>query len=81
MAEASPSPVRTFSIGIRGPEYDELHLARAVAEHFGTDHTEEVVTLDAIEMLPRLAEHYDEPFGDPSAIPMLPGRAARGAAT
>ena len=69
MAEASSQPVRTFTIGFEDAEYDERHYARAVASHFGTIHTEEVVALDVIGMLPGLAEHYDEPFGDSSAIP------------
>ncbi len=69
MAEVSSQPVRTFTIGFDDPAYNEAGYARTVAERYGTAHTEEVVRLDAIEMLPRLAEHYDEPFGDSSAIP------------
>ena len=69
MAEASERPVRTFTIGFEDAEYDERQWARAAATHFGTDHTEEVVRLDVIGMLPGLAETYDEPFGDSSAIP------------
>jgi asparagine synthase (glutamine-hydrolysing) len=69
MAEASSGPVRTFSIGFEDQAFDELPYARAVARHFGTDHQEEVVTLDAIGILPDLAVAYDEPFGDSSAVP------------
>ena len=69
MAEASTKPVRTFSIGFEDEAFDELPYARAVAQHFGTDHMEEIVRLDAIAMLPDLAVAYDEPFGDSSAIP------------
>jgi len=69
VAELSSQPVRTFTIGFDDPAYDEAGYARAVASRYGTAHTEEVVRLDAIEMLPRLAEHYDEPFGDSSAVP------------
>ena len=69
MAELSASPVRTFSIGFENQAFDELPYARAVAQRFGTQHTEEIVRLDAIELLPELADHYDEPFADPSAIP------------
>jgi asparagine synthase (glutamine-hydrolysing) len=71
MADLSDRPVRTFSIGFDERAFDELPYARAVARHFGTDHTEEVVTLDAIRLLPALAHHFDEPFGDSSAIPTL----------
>jgi asparagine synthase (glutamine-hydrolysing) len=69
MAQESAEPVRTFSIGFENEAYDELPYARAVARQYGTIHTEEVVRLDAIELLPDLADHFDEPFGDPSAIP------------
>jgi asparagine synthase (glutamine-hydrolysing) len=68
MAEASAEPVRTFSIGFENQAFDELPYARAVARRYGTTHIEEVVRLDAIDLLPELADHYDEPFGDPSAI-------------
>jgi len=71
MAGLSERPIRTFSIGFEERAYNELPYARAVARHFGTDHTEEVVTLEAIELLPTLAHHYDEPFGDQSAVPTL----------
>ena len=69
MAEQSVEPVRTFSIGFEDQSYDELGYARAVAERYGTVHSEEIVSLDAIELLPHLAEHYDEPFADSSAVP------------
>jgi asparagine synthase (glutamine-hydrolysing) len=69
MAEASATQVRSFSIGFENQGYDELPYARRVAQLFGTDHSEDVVRLDAISLLPELAEHYDEPFGDSSAVP------------
>jgi len=69
MAEQSATPVRTFSIGFEDQSYDELGYARAVAERYGTVHSEEIVRLDAIELLPKLADHYDEPFADSSAVP------------
>jgi len=69
MAEASPVPVRTFSIGFEEREFDELPYARAVARQFGTDHQEDVVRLDAIALLPELSDHFDEPFADSSAVP------------
>jgi len=69
MAEASSQPVRTFSIGFENETFDELEYARAVAERYGTVHTEEIVRLDAIELLPELADHFDEPFADSSAVP------------
>ena len=69
MAEESSQPVRTFSIGFENEAFDELRYARAVADRYGTVHTEEIVRLDAIELLPELADHYDEPFADSSAVP------------
>jgi asparagine synthase (glutamine-hydrolysing) len=69
MAEASPVPVRTFSIGFEDAAHDELPFARLVAERYATDHHEFVVRPDALAILDRLIEHFDEPFGDSSAIP------------
>jgi asparagine synthase (glutamine-hydrolysing) len=69
MAEASPRPVKTFSIGFDVAGYDELEHARTVARHFATDHHEFVVKPDALAIIDDLISHFDEPFGDSSAIP------------
>jgi asparagine synthase (glutamine-hydrolysing) len=69
MAEASPRPVKTFSIGFDDARFDELEHARVVARHFATDHHEFVVKPDALAILDRMIAHFDEPFGDTSAIP------------
>jgi asparagine synthase (glutamine-hydrolysing) len=69
MAEASDRPVRTFSIGFDDRSYDELAFARAVANRFETEHHEFVVRPDALSIVDRLVAHFDEPFGDSSAIP------------
>jgi len=69
MANLSAEPVRTFSIGFDVPRLDETRYAEAVANHFSTRHTTEVVSLDVMSLLPGLAHAYDEPFGDSSAIP------------
>jgi asparagine synthase (glutamine-hydrolysing) len=69
MAEASSRPVRTFSIGFDDPRYDELEHARVVARHFGTEHHEFIVKPDALAIIDDLISHFDEPFGDSSAIP------------
>ena len=69
MAETSPTPVRTFSIGFDETDFDELRFARQVAARYGTDHYELVVKPAALDVLPTLAWHLDEPFADASAIP------------
>ncbi|WP_169945921.1 asparagine synthase (glutamine-hydrolyzing) [Microbispora sp. H11081] len=69
MAMQSGEPVRTFCVGFDDSAYDERHKARMVAERYGTDHHELVVTPDMLGMLSRLAWQFDEPFADSSAIP------------
>jgi asparagine synthase (glutamine-hydrolysing) len=69
MAQELGRPVETFSIGFEYEKYDELPYARQVAERYGTSHHEFVVRADAAEMLPRLAEIYEEPYADSSALP------------
>jgi asparagine synthase (glutamine-hydrolysing) len=62
--------VRTFTIAFDDARYDEASDARKVAEHLGTDHTELLVTgADALDVVGRLPELYDEPFSDSSQIP------------
>src|SRR5215813_8976326 len=62
MAQASSSPIRTFSIGFDETDFDELAFARQVAARYGTDHYEMVVKPNALEVLPKLAWHCDENF-------------------
>jgi len=69
MAKLSEKPVQTFSIGFEEKDFDELDYARIVAKHFSTDHHEFIVKPDAIDILPKLVWHYNEPFADSSAIP------------
>lgn len=69
MQRVSREPVRTFSIGFPEIEFDETRYARMAAEAFGTRHEEFRVNPDALSILPKLIHHYDEPFGDSSAIP------------
>jgi asparagine synthase (glutamine-hydrolysing) len=69
MAENSSGPVKTFSIGFPDQDFDEVHYARLVAERFATDHHEFEVRPETLSIMPKLARHYGEPFGDPSAIP------------
>jgi asparagine synthase (glutamine-hydrolysing) len=68
-AEESAGPLRTFSIGFEERSFDELADARRVAERYGTQHRELVLRPDAALLLPALAEAFDEPFADSSALP------------
>jgi asparagine synthase (glutamine-hydrolysing) len=61
--------LKTFSIGFREQEFNELPYARFVARRFGTDHHELVLEPDVMDLLEHLAWDLDEPFGDASAIP------------
>jgi asparagine synthase (glutamine-hydrolysing) len=70
MAGAMGEPVKTFTIGFEDQDgYDERPFARAVAARFGTEHHEEVLHPEAVELVERLVWHHDQPFGDSSAIP------------
>jgi asparagine synthase (glutamine-hydrolysing) len=71
MREATGQRIATFSIGFGGsaPSFDELPYARLVAQRFGTDHTEEILEPKVADLLPKLVDHFDEPFADSSAIP------------
>jgi asparagine synthase (glutamine-hydrolysing) len=68
-AEESHERLRTFSIGFEERSFDELDSARLVAERYGTDHRELVLRPDAALLLPALADAFDEPFADSSALP------------
>ncbi len=69
MASEAGSRIRTFSIGFDDPRFNELPLARQVAEKFGTEHQELMVPPAQADLLPRLAGVYGEPFADSSAVP------------
>jgi asparagine synthase (glutamine-hydrolysing) len=64
------TPIKTYSIGFTDQAYNEARDAKRIAEYLGTDHHELYCTSPmAMEIITRIAEIYDEPFGDTSAIP------------
>ena len=70
-AEASSSPLNTFSIGFGSQEFDESVYARLVAKRFGTNHHELRIEEAPSETMQDLVRQFDQPFGDSSAIPTL----------
>jgi asparagine synthase (glutamine-hydrolysing) len=67
---ASTTPIRTFTVVMDDPRLDEAAHAREVARYLGTDHHEIRCTAeDALALVPRLPQMYDEPFADPSQLP------------
>ena len=64
--------IKTFTIGFHEKGFDEACYAKEIANYLGTDHTEHYCTQkEALEIIPSLAEVYDEPFADSSAIPTI----------
>jgi asparagine synthase (glutamine-hydrolysing) len=70
MSEIAGQRIHTFSVGFEEKSFNELDLARKVAQRYGTEHHEIVVRPDAVRILPALAHHFGEPFADSSAIPV-----------
>lgn len=70
MQSATTSKVNTFSIGMPDARMDESQHAAAVARHLGTNHVEHIIQpREALDLIPRLPEIWDEPFADSSQIP------------
>ncbi|MDP6444565.1 MAG: asparagine synthase (glutamine-hydrolyzing), partial [Pirellulaceae bacterium] len=69
MQKHSPERIKTFCIGFPVAEYDESAHAERVANHIGSEHRRFEVKPDAVDVLPKLIWHFDEPFADSSAIP------------
>ena len=70
MQSESGHPVRSFTVGFENAGFDEAGHAKAVAQHIGTEHQELYLSdARALELVPSLADWYDEPFADSSALP------------
>jgi asparagine synthase (glutamine-hydrolysing) len=68
-AQETPDAVHTFTIGFEERSFDERADARLVAERYGTNHHELLVHPDPLVLVPALADVFDEPFADSSALP------------
>jgi asparagine synthase (glutamine-hydrolysing) len=68
-AQETQEPVHTFTIGFAERSFDERADARRVAERYGTEHHELLVRPEPELLLRALAEAFDEPFADSSALP------------
>ncbi|MFQ5714608.1 MAG: asparagine synthase (glutamine-hydrolyzing) [Candidatus Scalinduaceae bacterium] len=65
-----PDQIKTFSIGFEEESFDESSYARAIAQRFGTDHYEQILTPEKmIDILPEVCNFMDEPFADASILP------------
>jgi len=70
LGEVTGKPARTYSIGFKAEGYDEMEYARITARHFQTNHHEYYVTPDdVVNAIPKIAQLYDSPFGNSSAVP------------
>ena len=70
IGEASGQQAATYSIGFEADGYDEMEFARIAARHFKTEHHEYYVTPDdLVRSIPSVAQYYDQPFGNSSALP------------
>ncbi|HET9952711.1 MAG TPA: asparagine synthase-related protein [Candidatus Eisenbacteria bacterium] len=70
LAKLHPTPIKSFSIGFGEERFNEMGYARIAAKAFGVEHHEYFVQpADVLDTIPRLLDHFDEPFANASAIP------------
>lgn len=70
LCKVSGQAAHSYSIGFEAEGYDEMAFARIAARHFGNVHHEYYVTpADLVQSIPMVAQHYDQPFGNSSAVP------------
>jgi asparagine synthase (glutamine-hydrolysing) len=66
-----PREIKTFSIGFKESSFDESAYAAQVANYYGTDHYVRFFTADEmLGRLPQVTRMLDEPFADPSVLPV-----------
>ena len=64
--------IETFTIGFHDANINEAEYAKAIAKHLGTNHTEYYFTdKDALELVPKMSQIYDEPFADHASAPTI----------
>ncbi|WP_020592879.1 asparagine synthase (glutamine-hydrolyzing) [Kiloniella laminariae] len=73
LAQAQKStPIGSYTIRFEDERFNEADEAQAIARYLGTDHTEMTVTeRDALNLVEKVPEVYDEPFADPSQLPTM----------
>jgi asparagine synthase (glutamine-hydrolysing) len=70
MKKQSSNRISTFTIAFDDPQYNEADIARNIAKYLGTEHSEMTLSAnDALNTVEYMSKVFDEPFGDPSAIP------------
>ncbi|MFD2206869.1 asparagine synthase (glutamine-hydrolyzing) [Kiloniella antarctica] len=68
----SSDRISTYTIRFEDKRFNEADEALAVANHISTNHTEMAVTeRDALDLVTKIPEVYDEPFADPSQLPTM----------
>lgn len=79
MQSLSATPINTFTIGFHEKAFDESGYAEQIAKYLGTHHHNLTLTpTDIMDVIPRLADIYSEPFADSSQLPtFLVSRLAR----
>ena len=70
MQSLNSGKVKSFTIGMEDPKYNEAVFAKEIAGHLGTEHTELYITEeDAKKVIPLIPKMFGEPFADSSQIP------------
>jgi asparagine synthase (glutamine-hydrolysing) len=69
MNKHSSKQINTYTLGFEGAsKYDETNDAKIMSDYFNTNHTEIIINPNAAELLPKMVSHFDEPFGNPTAL-------------